>query len=193
MKYLSEKLTQYVIDTGTVAEEFYAVYQYGFQIGLEMFSCFIVCFGIAIYLHMIPEFFISTSIFILLRSYAGGVHLNSFSACFICSVFVQTGILYFSGKYHFNMWSAWIIIVIGSLLIWNFAPVDNINHRLDANEKKHCKRVTTKIFVIIFLITVYCTFADINDFVSLNALTVLVVLVSQCIGMIVNSIGKKEN
>lgn len=83
--------------------------------------------------------------------------------------------------------------ISGQLTILNGTPADNINHRLDANEKKHCKRVTTKILVIIFLITVYCTFADINDFVSLNALTVLVVLVSQCIGMIVNSIGKKEN
>lgn len=33
------------------------------------------------------------------------------------------------------MWSAWIIIVRGSLLIWNFSPVENINHRLDDNEK----------------------------------------------------------
>ena len=43
MKWLSEKLTDYVINTGAVSKELYAVYQYGFQIGLEMLSCLLVC------------------------------------------------------------------------------------------------------------------------------------------------------
>ena len=44
MKYLSEKITDYVIKTGAASEESYAIYQYGFQIGLEMVSCFLTCF-----------------------------------------------------------------------------------------------------------------------------------------------------
>ena len=78
MRRLSEKLTGYVIKAGTVSEELYAVYQYGFQIGLEMLCCFMVCLCIAVYLHMIPEFIVFTGIFMALRTYAGGVHLNSF-------------------------------------------------------------------------------------------------------------------
>lgn len=54
MKYFSEKLTGYIVKSGVVPEESYAIYQYGFQIGLEMLSCLLVCFGIAVYLHMIP-------------------------------------------------------------------------------------------------------------------------------------------
>ena len=81
MKCLSEKLTDYIIKTGVVSEESYAIYQYGFQIGIEMLSCFLVCFGIAIYLHMIPEFLVFTGSFMLLRTYTGGLHLNSFTRC----------------------------------------------------------------------------------------------------------------
>ena len=88
MKRLSEKLTAYIINAGAVSEELYAVYQYGFQIGLEMLCCFVTCLSVAIYMHMIPEFAIFTGIFMLLRTYAGGVHLNSFGSCFICSVTV---------------------------------------------------------------------------------------------------------
>ena len=76
MKYLSEKITDYVIKTGAASEESYAIYQYGFQIGLEMVSCFLTCFCIAIWLHMIPEFVVFTIVFMLLRTYAGGLHLN---------------------------------------------------------------------------------------------------------------------
>ena len=77
MKYFSEKLTSYIVKSGAVPEESYEIYQYGFQIGLEMLSCLLACFGIAVYLHMIPEFAVVTGIFMMLRSFVGGVYLNS--------------------------------------------------------------------------------------------------------------------
>lgn len=103
MRRLSEKLTEYVVKTGAVSSESYDIYQYGFQIGLEMLCCFVTCLSIAIYMHMIPEFAIFTGIFMLLRTYAGGVHLNSFGSCFICSVTVQTMAMYFNSKYKFTL------------------------------------------------------------------------------------------
>ena len=48
MKYFSEKLTGYIVKSGAVPEESYEIYQYGFQIGLEMLSCLLTCFGIAV-------------------------------------------------------------------------------------------------------------------------------------------------
>ena len=57
MKQLSERITDYIVKSGAISEESYAIYQYGFQIGLEMGSCFLVSLGIALYLHMIPQFF----------------------------------------------------------------------------------------------------------------------------------------
>lgn len=109
MRRLSEKLTEYVIKTGTVSSESYDIYQYGFQIGLEMLCCFVTCLSIAIYMHMIPEFAIFTGIFMLLRTYAGGVHLNSFGSCFICSVTVQIIAMYFNSKYKFTVDYIWNI------------------------------------------------------------------------------------
>ncbi len=110
MKYLSEKITDYVIKTGAASEESYAIYQYGFQIGLEMVSCFLTCFCIAIWLHMIPEFGVFTIVFMLLRTYAGGLHLNRFGACFLCSVSVQTLILVINSKFTFPVIFSWILI-----------------------------------------------------------------------------------
>ena len=112
MKQLSEKIAKYVIKTGVVSPELYVVYQYGFQIGLEMLCCFVTCLSIAIYMHMIPEFAIFTGIFMLLRTYAGGVHLNSFGSCFICSVTVQTIAMYFNSKYKFTVGTAWLLILV---------------------------------------------------------------------------------
>ncbi|MFQ8655471.1 MAG: accessory gene regulator ArgB-like protein [Mediterraneibacter gnavus] len=192
MKCLSERLTDYVIKTGVVSEESYAIYQYGFQIGIEMLSCFLVCFGIAIYLRMIPEFLVFTGSFMLLRTYAGGVHLNSFTRCFICSVFVQTLVLLISKQCTILLPIAWVIILCGSILVCGLAPVENINRELDKEEKAHCKKVTVKILSGIIAFTLICTLCGMDNMVSLISMIILVVLISQYIGIEKYKIEKKR-
>lgn len=183
MRYLSGKITDYIIKMGVISDELYEVYQYGFQIGMEMFSCFAVCLVIAIYLHTILEFAVFTMIFMLLRTYAGGIHMNSFSGCFICSVTVQTIILIINRQYTLACPVSWLIIFCGALLILKVAPVENINRELDLDEKKHCKEVTIKVLIGIIFFSAGCTFSRISNMVSLIALTILLVLVSQYLGI----------
>ena len=192
MKWLSERLTDYVIKTGVVSKELYAVYQYGFQIGLEMFCCFTTCFIIAICLHIISEFIIFTGIFILLRTYAGGIHLNSIGSCFICSVAVQTVALLINIKYQFPIRSAWVIIMISSLLIYKLSPVESISRELDKEEKKHCKKATLKIIISILIIAGCCTIRSGYKIISLIAITMSIVLFSQCLGIIKFKLLKKN-
>lgn len=191
MKWLSEKLTNYVIKTGVVSKELYAVYQYGFQIGLEMFCCFTACFIIAVYLHIISEFIIFTGIFIMLRTYAGGIHLNSFGSCFICSVVVQTVALLISITYQFPIKSAWIIIIISAILIYKLSPVESISRKLDKEEKKHCKKITLIIIISICIFAGCCTLGCAYKAVSLIALTMMIVFISQCFGIIKYKLCKK--
>lgn len=193
MKQLSEKLTRYVIKDGSASEESYAIYQYGFQIGLEMLCCFVVCLGIAIYMHMIPEFAVFTVIFMLLRTYAGGVHLNSFGACFICSVVVQTLTLLIDSKYKFTITNALLIILVSAILILKAAPVESINRELESDEKEHCKKVTMEILIGVFTFVGCCTIAGAEDMVSLVALTVLIILISQYVGVAKYKIEKSKD
>lgn len=192
MKRLSEKLTEYIIETGAVSAELYAIYQYGFQIGLEMLCCFVSCLSIAIYLHMIPEFIVFTGIFMLLRVYAGGVHFNSFGKCFICSIVVQMLILFIDSKYKLALTDAWRIIIICAILILKAAPVESINRELESDEKKYCQKVTMKILICIFIFVGCCTIACLTSIVSLTALTILVILISQYIGVVKYKIEKSK-
>jgi len=177
MKYFSEKLTSYIVKSGAVPEESYEIYQYGFQIGLEMLSCLLACFGIAVYLHMIPEFAVVTGIFMMLRSFVGGVHLNSFDACFMCSVTVQTLVLVVNRLYTQPLNLAWGIIVLSSVLIWNMAPVQ--------------RKVAVKIIVGIYVFAGICTLTGMNAIVSLVAVTMAAVLISQYIGVVKYKIEKR--
>lgn len=185
MKFLSEKLTDYIIKSGAISEESYAIYLYGFQIGLEMMSCFLTSLFIALYLHMIPQFLVSTATFVLLRTFAGGIHLKSYLGCFICSIAVQTMILLVNKYYTLKYSISWLVILSGTILILKMAPVENFNRELDLDERKHCKGVTKKVLMGIIVVSAVCTCFERNNIVSVIALTIIVVLLSQYWGMVI--------
>lgn len=192
MKVLADKLTGFIVRTGSVREEAYEAYSYCIQITLEMSVCFIVGMGTAVCLHMLSEFIVFMVVFMLLRTYVGGVHLNSFLACFICSLVVQTIVLVANHLYEFTLIISWGIIFVSGILILWLTPVENINKKLSREEKEHCRRVTMKILIGIAVLSIYFTIADIKRTVSLIAMTVLVVFISQCVGIIKYMLERKS-
>lgn len=140
-----------------------------------------------------PEFLVSTGVFMFLRTYAGGVHLNSFKACFTCSVAVQVMILQINNKYPLGLFVAWGIILVSSICIWKLSPVENINHELEREEKEHCRKVTGKILGVILIAAGCCTTLGMKKYISLIALTALTVFISQCIGIIKYKVEKEKN
>ena len=63
------------------------------------------------YRKMFGEYIVFFSIFILLRSYAGGLHLNRFLSCFVCSCFVEIATLLFAKNYQFPSKISFFIIL----------------------------------------------------------------------------------
>lgn len=76
------------------------------------------------------------------------------------------------------------------MLILFLAPVENVNRKLDEDEKKHCKKVTRKIVIGIIIFSLFCTFSGSRKMLSLIVLTVLVVLISQYMGILKYKIEK---
>lgn len=188
MKRLSEILTEYVIKSGAVAPESYVVYQYGFQVGLEMLCSFMICCFMAILLHMILEFVIFTVIFMLLRTYAGGVHLESFTSCLVCSVSVQTLVLIIQKFLILPLSACWILILFCSVIIVKEAPVDSKSKELTYNEKKLFKKITKRIVFGLILFLVILSFFEKDKIVFLVTLILFVIMISQYMGVIKNNI-----
>lgn len=94
MEWLSRMLADYVVGKKAVPEEEYELYRYGFQSGLEMLSCTAVVFSIAVWQGMGAECLWLLFILISLRSYTGGLHMDHFWSCFLCSCAVMAGALF---------------------------------------------------------------------------------------------------
>lgn len=176
---------------GGISEQMYEIYQYGFQMGLELIVCFITSLAIAVYLHMLLEFTIFSIIFILLRTYVGGFHMESFLGCYLCSAAVQTIALLFFKHYEFSLITAWIIIIICSCIILLKAPFESAKHEIEDDERDYYKKVIQKIIVSVIVFAVCCSILKNTQFVSLVAVTMLIILCSACMGILKFKMGVK--
>lgn len=181
MGRLAAKLADYILDKGAIEKEDYEIYQYGFQSGLEMLSCLIVALLLSLKLKMFGEYIVFFSIFILLRSYAGGLHLNRFILCFICSCFVEIATLLFAKNYQFPSKVSFLIILGMILMIKIIKPIDHENRPISDGERLFFKKRLNIILNIIILLDIFLYYIQQNYFLSLMAITMIVVVISMII------------
>ena len=93
MEKAADKLTSYIIKSGVIKEDEYAIYRYGLQIGMELLLCVITCVVVAIYIGKVWECILFLVIFFVQRGYMEGVHMKHFYACYILSCGVVIGAL----------------------------------------------------------------------------------------------------
>lgn len=106
MGRLSEKITRYGVMQIAVWKDCMQ-YINMVQIGLEMLICIFVCIDIDILAYN-PKNSLCLHVFLCFEATMPiGVHLNSFKACFTCSVAVQVMILQINSKYPLELFVAW--------------------------------------------------------------------------------------
>lgn len=150
MEKFSIILTNHLVKKNVVVAEKSSIYQYGFQIGLEVCFNTIISIFIALQCQMVWETLVFFGVFILLRSYAGGLHLKTYIRCLVCSCASLWGLL-LSVKYldiH-NLLSLGIVGV-SLLSIKLLSPVQDINRPLSTEElNRFGKRLNYSIASIV--------------------------------------------
>jgi accessory gene regulator B len=158
MQKLAIRLTNYVVYKGVVKEEERKVYEYGFQTGLEVSVSFLISIVIAALGHMLLEGLLFLAIFIPLRSYAGGMHLEHYSYCLILSNLTYAGILLIVKLIAVPMLFSILLLSVFIAAVWVMYPVKHMNRPIDRGEeiyfKKQLKRflLADAALAIIFLI-----------------------------------------
>lgn len=183
MEKLAEKITEFIAGHCDSSGEEMAVYQYGLQVGLEMAFCTLVSLGLAVYFDMLLDYILFFCLFVLLRTYAGGLHLKSFWSCFFCSVIVQLGVLLCTRNYEIKLMPAWLIIVLCSGVLFFIAPVESANRLLEKEEKDYCHKILMKILIGTILMVSCMTVLHLDKYISLIAYVMMTVTVSAVIGM----------
>lgn len=85
------------------------------------------------------EFFIFIISYLLLRKYAGGIHANTRTGCFVISDLILFGVLLIGQKIEKSIYLS-IVSILSLLIVILFAPVDNPNRILSNTERKKFKK-----------------------------------------------------
>ncbi len=140
MEKFSHILTTYLVKKDIVDADKSSIYQYGFQVGLEVSINTAISILISILCHMESEAIVFFAVFIVLRSYAGGLHLKTYFGCLVCSCMSLLGLLLIVKYVEINSLISLGFVCISLVLIKMLSPVQDINRPLSADERMNFGR-----------------------------------------------------
>jgi accessory gene regulator B len=145
---ISEKITESMVKNGTICSDSKEVYFYGVQQGL----CILLHIGTAVVvgflLGTLWQILIFTTALVALRSYAGGYHTKTHQACYALFILIAIAVSLMI-KYSFLHTFFYVgLMVLASIIIIAFSPVDCESKTLDDLEKKVYRKRAIIICVI---------------------------------------------
>ena len=185
MNSIAKKLTNYIYHKGLIEEEYFDVYQYGFECFLEISINFISCIIIGLSLHMLLECLIFFFFFIPLRSYSGGLHMSTYMLCYLLSCLIVIVSLLIVKNVSLPAYVSFLIYLLSAIFLHLIGPVDHPNREVDAEDnQKFMKKAKITILIggicaIIFLI------AHMYPYLLLEALVYMIVLITSFIGKLI--------
>ena len=190
MDKAARTLADYIIQKGTIKEDEREIYEYGFRTAMEAVLCITTCFIISLALHTLMEGVLFFVIFIPLRSYAGGLHLDNFRSCFSlsCLTFFMIMVL---GKYlDFSIYIVLITFFLSEMIVYGMYPVENVNRMVDAEENKQFKRKLQQFLLLDGILAVIFAALNQGKYLQTITLTLAMITVKMVIGKYKNKIGK---
>lgn len=160
----SKSITNILCKKGIVRDEFSDVYQYGFELLLS----FLMSTGLVILAGIILNRFIETLFFLLvfisLRSFTGGFHAMRYWICTVSTFGVYSFVMIVSSFVSVNFPAFYILLLIGSIILYIKAPVENPNKELTNKQKNKHKWISLGLFFALSLIGY--VFVNINSVIS---------------------------
>lgn len=178
-------MTNFLLESGEIAEEDYQIYKYGFTVMLEKGIFLALCLGFAISLNKEIISILFFFIFIPLRSFAGGLHLDHYITCLILSVLSYLFVLLMSNIL-ISPEVTILISVFALMCISLTYPVENINRKVDDKEKKVFEKKFCRCIIGNYFLVFLLFFLQKSLMLLTCAMTFLVITATMILGKIKN-------
>lgn len=182
MKTLSKVLTNYIIRKGMVDETDREIYEYGFQIAMELGIFVFFCVLLSVITGMIKEGILFFIIFAPLRSYAGGLHLEKYASCLVLSCLTFGGILLVVKCIEVPAALSLILLFVLELAVYLLYPVENVNRLVDKEENVYFKKKLRIFLIADMMIAIVCLAVGSGSMLFLITATFLMITVTMSIG-----------
>lgn len=154
-----EKLVNKILEN---AEQLYGldesqkeIAQYGIQGLLEIGSNILLSVLILYQMHMIPEGVVFFLVFIPVRMFSGGYHMDTYVGCLLFSVITLVGILKGAEFLSFNRMVLFAGVVLMATIIWKLAPVIHPSRPVSQEERqKISKKLKISLLIILLFFSI---------------------------------------
>ncbi|WP_310602474.1 accessory gene regulator ArgB-like protein [Anaerosporobacter sp.] len=193
MDRIEKVLTDYVIRKGMVDEADREIYEYGFTITAEVGLFALFSLFMALYLHMFAEGILFFIIFVPLRSYGGGLHLEKYHLCYILSCLTFSGILLVVRYSQIPIYFSFITLFLLEAVVYSLYPVENVNREVDKEEDKYFRKKLKWFLVLDIIIAAICVVLRKDKYILLIATTFLMIVITMIMGKYKNRKREMSN
>lgn len=165
----------------------YEAFKYVMEFTLEMAAGILASAIIAVGLKMRWETAAFLLIFWILRSYAGGIHLDKFSHCFIFSALVIAGTMAIVKYSCVPLWFSHFLFMGGIGAFMLTGPENDRNRKVDEEEDAYFKKKLRQSLFAIAVVYLICALMQNRKYTFLIAIAVGVVYVLMILGKVKNA------
>lgn len=180
---LAEHIVRKLIAVSVVEEGDRELYIYGFFLLITRFYFFLVTIAFGCFLRIPCESVIFYIVFILLRSYAGGVHAKTEMACTIWTTLAMGTATVTIKVLKASNAKLPLCLLLCNICLLAFSPLDNREKPLGADEKRKYRKICFGLVLICDTVSI------VADFLMISMLY-YPVMCGMCIEVILLSIGK---
>ncbi|HBH94951.1 MAG TPA: hypothetical protein DDX91_04310 [Ruminococcaceae bacterium] len=188
--FLSNRLTDFLLEKEIIQEEQMPVYKYGIEIIISSLIGFLLIFTIGLIFGMFMKACIFYTVFVYTRRYSGGYHADTYLKCNAVLLMIYIWVLFFSEAMisGYSIIIHLMILIVYMSSIFGFAPITNVNKPMKKDE------INTNRKRCIFISVVWCILSLVLFFVSVKyAIVTALTLFSISMLLIIEKCRKEEN
>lgn len=181
---ISQKILNFIMAYSDIDKDMSDIYKYGIEITISSILNFTLIF---IASAIIGDFLSGTvflATFILLRSYCGGYHADTYFKCNTVFVFTYALIILISRasisyiSFNLSIWGAIILLSFVPILL--YSPVKNIHKVLTESQCKRCRMISIIVYFVLSFISLVLVAIG-NDYgciiiITLAAVSVMILI-----------------
>lgn len=140
MNYLVSQILEFITKQNVITDdqEVQDFYRYGIEISISSLLNIILVLSVGVLIHHVLESIIFLSLFILIRSFTGGYHADTYFRCnlLMCVTFVSTTFVNYVTLDNITLPIAIGLICLTEAAVLILGPIENKNKPIDASKRK---------------------------------------------------------
>lgn len=145
---LAECIVGKLIAASVIEEGDRGLYVYGFFLLITRCFFFLVTIAVGCLLEILCESVIFYIVFILLRSYAGGVHAKTEMACTVWTTVAMGGTVAAIKILEISAWEMILLVLVADICILLFSPLDSPEKPLDEKDYGKYRKICVNLLMI---------------------------------------------